>query len=316
MNSCFESLKNHPRGVILDTDIGPDCDDVGALACLIHYAKTYGFPILGVCNCTSNPAGNGTVDAVCRHCGYPTPALGQWDKPGFLDSDPFCRYNKSVAEKFSDDYRTGTLKVADPVTFYRRLLADAPDHGVMIITIGMFNNLAALLDSPADHISPLTGPELIRAKVYALVSMAAILPEGREFNVFCDHVSCQQVFAKWPTPVFLSDFRIGYNMMTGFDSLTDADEAAKSPLTLAYYLYSGGMNHSFDLTAVQFAALGEGELYALHEPVELEFYAEQPDGPADATRAIPHPDGKFFFMKKVAEDEVVAESLNRILRAY
>ena len=31
----FESLKQKPRGVILDTDIGPDCDDVGALAVLI-----------------------------------------------------------------------------------------------------------------------------------------------------------------------------------------------------------------------------------------------------------------------------------------
>ena len=51
-------LCERPGPVILDTDIGPDCDDVGALAVLISYAKEYGFPILGVCNCTSN---NGPV---------------------------------------------------------------------------------------------------------------------------------------------------------------------------------------------------------------------------------------------------------------
>ena len=69
MNHVFEPLCKKPRAVILDTDIGPDCDDVGALVCLIDYAKKYGFPILGICNCTSNKAGTGTIDAVCRHCG-------------------------------------------------------------------------------------------------------------------------------------------------------------------------------------------------------------------------------------------------------
>ena len=69
MKHMFEPLCESPRAVILDTDMGPDCDDVGALVCLIDYAKTYGFPMLGICNGTSNKACNGTSDAVCRHCG-------------------------------------------------------------------------------------------------------------------------------------------------------------------------------------------------------------------------------------------------------
>jgi hypothetical protein len=79
-----------------------------------------------------------------------------------------------------------------------------------------------------------------------------------------------------------------------------------------------GMNSSYDLTAIQFAAEGEGELYSLLEPVDLEFYAalpEQPDLP-DATRAIPNPAGKFRFMKKEASDETIRDSLNAILRSY
>ena len=78
-------LCERPGPVILDTDIGPDCDDVGALAVLISYAKEYGFPILGVCNCTSNNAGTGTIDAVARFCNYPIERIAQWDKPGFMD---------------------------------------------------------------------------------------------------------------------------------------------------------------------------------------------------------------------------------------
>ncbi len=321
MLSVFEPLCTNPRAVILDTDIGPDCDDVGAVVTLIHYAKVYGFPILGVCNCTSNRAGTGTIDAIFRHCGMPTPSLGQWSRPGFMD-DPAChKYNDAVAETFSPAYRDGTLAVEDEVTFYRRLLAGAPDDGVIIISIGMFNNLAALLRSPADALSPLTGAELVRTKVHCLVSMAAILPHGRECNVVSDFHSAEAVFSGWPTDIFLSDFHIGVSVRTGYAHITDPDAIAQSPLPLAYHLYTKdwpsaeGDNASYDLTAVQFAALGEGDLYSLGEPGRLEFYAEIPDV-ADATRFIPDQAGRCHFLMKQAEDSVIADSLNQILHQY
>lgn len=326
MNHMFEALKQKPRTVILDTDIGPDCDDVGALVCLIDYAKTYGFPIAGICNCTSNKAGTGTIDAVCRWCGIETPLLGQWSKPGFMDQPEYRKYNDTVAETFSEAYRANTLKTLDEVTFYRTLLAAAEDDSVMVITIGMFNNIAALLRSEADDISPLSGIELVKAKVHCLVSMAAILPQGRECNVICDYKAAELVFNEWPTPVFLSDFHIGWQIFTGYEHIQDPAAIAASPLSMAYHLYTKdwthlplkGMNSSYDLTAIQFAAEGEGNVYALGEPGRLEFYAEIPDRPdlPDATRFIPDENGKFRFMKKVATDEQIRDLLNGILRKY
>ncbi len=326
MNHTFEPLSTKPRTVILDTDIGPDCDDVGALVCLIDYAKKYGFPIAGICNCTSNRAGTGVVDAVCRHCGIETPYLGQWSGADFMNDPTYHKYNDAVAERFSEAYRNGTLRTADEVTFYRTLLAKAEDDSVMVITIGMFNNLAALLKSEADDISPLSGLELVKAKVNCLVSMAAILPEGRECNVLCDYKAAQAVFRQWPTAVYLSDFHIGRKIMTGYEHMQDPAVIESHPLALSYHLYTKdwthlplrGMNSSYDLTAIQFAAEGEGEHYSLLEPVELEFYAAIPEQPdlADATRAIPNPEGKFRFMKKEASDEEIRDSLNAILRSY
>ncbi len=322
--TAFEPLSRTPRAVILDTDIGPDCDDVGAIVTLIHYAEQYGFPILGVCNCTSNRAGTGAIDAVFRHCGMATPPLGQWSQPGFMD-DPDChKYNDAVAEKFSPAYRDGTLKTEDEVTFYRRLLADAPDDGVTVITIGMFNNLAALLRSPADGISPLTGMELVRRKVHCLVSMAAILPEGRECNVVKDYRAAEYVLGAWPTAIYLSDFHVGFSVRTGYAHITDPAEVEANPLALSYHLYTRewptptGDNSSYDLTAVQFAVLGEGDLYGLGEPGRLEFYAEKSDAPdlPDATRFIPDPNGKCRFMVKRVPDSVIADSLNEILHRY
>ncbi len=322
MRHTFETLAAHPRAVILDTDIGPDCDDVGALVTLIHYAQAYGFPIAGVCNCTSNQSGNGAIDAVFRHCGMETPALGQWSHPGFLDDEACHTYNDTIAERFSPAFRDGTLPVDDEVTFYRRLLATAPDDGIMLITIGMFNNLAALLDSPADKWSPLDGTALVTAKVHALVSMAAALPAGREYNVVCDARAAERVFSSWPTPIFLSDFHIGVSIQSGYSHITDPAAIEASPLPLAYHLYTKhreppyvGDNASYDLTAVQFAVLGEGELYGLGEPGRLEFYEEIPGKP-DATRFVPDSSGRCRFMQKRVPDSVISDSLNAILRRY
>lgn len=326
MRSIFEPLSQKPRSVILDTDIGPDCDDVGALVCLLHYAKQYHFPILGICNCTSNKAGTGTIDAVCRHCGIETPYLGQWSHEGFMDDAACHKYNDAVAEGFSEAYRQGELNPVDEVTFYRTLLSKAKDDEVMLITIGMFNDLAALLASPPDELSPLNGLELVKAKVHCLVSMAAILPEGRECNVISDSESAKAVFSLWPTPIFLSDFHIGWKIMTGYEHIQEPAAIQSSPLTLAYHLYTKdwthlpmkGMNSSYDLTAIQFAVEGEGTYYSLLEPVELEFYAAIPEQPevVDATRILPSPEGRFHFMKKEASDEAIRDSLNHILRSY
>ena len=326
MKHTFESLKVKPRTVILDTDIGPDCDDVGALVCLIHYSKKYGFPIAGVCNCTSNKAGTGTIDAICRWCGIETPYLGQWSGVDFMNQPEYHKYNDTVAEKYSEAYRNGTLKTVDEVTFYRTLLAGAEDDSVVIITIGMFNDLAALLRSGADEISPLSGMELVKAKVNCMVSMAAILPEGRECNVISDYEAAAYVFDQWPTAVYLSDFHIGWQIMTGYDHIQDPAAIEAHPLVMAYHYYTRdwthlprkGMNSSYDLTAIQFAVEGEGDHYSLLEPVDLEFYAAIPERPelADATRAVPNPAGKFRFMKKEASDEVIGAYLNGILRKY
>ncbi|MBQ9779813.1 MAG: hypothetical protein IJW00_02595 [Clostridia bacterium] len=321
---AFEPLCQNPRTVLLDTDIGPDCDDVGALAVLIYYAKQYGFPIGGICNCTSNKAGNGVIDAVCRRCGMDTPPLGQWSGEGFMDGQEHCKYNTAVAEAHSEAYRNGTLAVDDEVTYYRKRLAEAKDGDVMVISIGMFNNLAALLESPADDISPLSGMELVKAKVYALVSMAAILPQGRECNVVSDYKSCEKVFASWPTPIYLSDFHIGVNVKTGYSHITDPEAIMADPLPMSYHLYTKewnwegavkGQNASYDLTAVQFAALGICDLYDLDTPGDLEFYAEIPALP-DATRFVANPMGNKIFMTKKVADEVIADSLQQILNSF
>ncbi len=316
-NFVFEALKDHPRQVILDTDIGPDCDDAGAIAVLAYYQRLYQFPVVGICNCTSNPAGNGVIDAICRHCDLPVPLQGRFSGKGFMDQMWHRKYNVAVADAFSPDYRNGTLPVLPEVAFYRKLLAAAPDDGVVIITIGMFNDLAALLRSEGDAFSPLSGAELVRQKVHCVVSMATNLPQGRECNIVEDYRSAQYFFAHWQTPVILSDFFIGASVKSGTEYGEQYAEADVNPLAASYYLYTHGQRYhaSFDLTAVQFAVLGEGELYGLNEPGKLEFWEELP-GLKDSTRFVPDARGNLYYMNKRSSDREIGKILDDILASY
>ncbi len=317
MASDYLPLSQTRTPVVLDTDIGADCDDVGALALLISYAREYHFPILGVCNCSSSAAGNGAIDAVARYCGAPVAALGQWDKPGLLDSAECHTYTDRLAQHFSEDFRRGTLSVEAAVPFYRRLLASAADGSVTLISIGTLNDIAALLDSVPDGISPLTGFELTARKVRALVGMAASYPQGREYNIVQDAASARRVLTDFPAPVYLSDFRLGITFHVGFDGPSDAPAMQNNPIYKAFELCTRGICHKcgFDLTAVQFATLGEGEYYTLTKPGRLEFY-EEVAGVCDATRFVPDPAGNIRFLQKKATDAAIAAELNRRIRAF
>ena len=309
----FESLKIKKRSIILDTDIGPDCDDVGALAVMFSYAKETGAEILGVNNCTSNHYGTATVDAVREYCGMPEFAIGTYSKEGFFaDHD---RYNRYIAENYSTKYKNGSFKAMPHVEFYRSLLANAEDDGVIVITIGMFNAFADLLKSEADDISPLSGIELAKKKLYAVVSMAAVLPAGREFNVICDYKASKFCFDNCPVPMYLSDFKVGMSVFTGY-SPEDAEKYRNNPIYDSYQLYTAkwervGFNRAFDLTAVQFAFEGEGELYSLTKAGRLDFFNEAPDRilDPDATRFVECESGNIRFMVKEASDDVIAASL-------
>ena len=297
------------RSIILDTDIGPDCDDVGALAVLFSYSNELGIPVLGVNNCTSNSYGTATVDAIREYCKYPEIKLGAYSKPGFYADA--MNYNKYIAENYSTKYKNGTLEYLPHVEFYRSLLANAEDDSVIVVTIGMFNCLADFLKSGADQYSTLTGLELAAKKIHAVVSMAAILPAGREFNVICDFEASKFCFDNCPVPMYLSDFRIGNTVKTGWGT-KEEHGLAGNPIVDSYRLYNSAEKRaSYDLTAVQFAFEGEGELYSLTAPGKLEFFNEAPDRipNADATRFVEDENGNIRFMIKNLPDDAIAKTL-------
>ena len=119
-----------PKTIILDTDIGPDCDDVGALLMLLKLEKAGLCRIAAITHCTSNPFGCGCIDAICRAEGRSDMPIGTLKRDGILYGLGYteeeavaeagrcldCK-NKPVTTKSS----AGCMKTALPTARMRRM---------------------------------------------------------------------------------------------------------------------------------------------------------------------------------------------------
>ncbi len=183
--------------------------------------------------------------------------------------------------------RPDYLRAEPAVRLYRRILARAKDASLTFITIGWFTNLADLLDSVPDEFSPLAGGELVSQKVAQLVCMAGAFPTGREFNLVTDARAAQKVFGNWPTPILLSGFEIGINILTGTKLISRSgdDNPVKDAYAVALPQGDPDGRPSWDHTTVLAAVRGPGDYFDI-EHGKIAIYDDgsngwhpDPDGP-------------------------------------
>ena len=231
--SC--SQPPQPVSVIFDTDMGPDYDDVGALTILHALADSGEAKILATVSSNMYAHAVPCIEVINTYFNRPDIPLGAPRKgPTIFDN----RFGDNYWADFLPAKYPHTVKntadAPDAVQVYRRILSGQPDTSVNIITVGFLTNLAALLQSSPDQFSNLDGKALVKKKVRRLISMAGSFPRGREFNVCIDSVASVTVFNEWPTPVLLSGFEIGRDILTGL-RLT-ADDVQNSPTKDAFRL--------------------------------------------------------------------------------
>ncbi len=225
MVACLTEPKQKQESVkvIIDTDMGSDCDDVGALALLNEYASQGKVEILGVIYSSGVvPFGTGVIDAINRYYGHDHIPVGASynDEVG----DPV---DKMLAEKLARDtaafgnrYIRNTDAVEQTV-LNRRILRDQPDNSVVYITIGHTKGLYDLLVSAPDSISRFSGSELVSRKVKSWVALGALNAnndEGyyvRDWNFFFNGTAeyTSYLVDHFPKPVYFVDG--GTNVFTG-----------------------------------------------------------------------------------------------------
>lgn len=202
-----------PVKIIFDTDLGPDYDDVGALAFLNAMADSGKVEILATVASNKHELVAPSINVINTYFGRSELPVGAPKSAG-VDLGSSQHWADSIVEKYPHSIKS-TSEVADAVDIYREILNNEPDHSVTIVTVGFLTNLSNLLKSKPDNLSNLSGKELVMRKVKRLVSMAGRFPEGKEFNIFKDSTASKFVFENWPGEVIFSGFEIGAQIHTG-----------------------------------------------------------------------------------------------------
>ncbi|QDT63829.1 nucleoside hydrolase [Calycomorphotria hydatis] len=268
-----------PVPLIFDTDMGNDCDDVLALG-MIHALQSRGeCELLAVTVTKDHEFAGPFVDCINTFYGRGDTPIGVCHSGVTTGSGKFNRLinvRDNGKLRYPHDLKSGK-DAPDAVTVLRKTLADAEDASVVICQVGFSTNLANLIESPADDISPLTGKELVNQKVRLLSVMAAAftdIPDRntgepkryREYNVFKDIPAARRLFSQWPTPIVWSGFEIGLNLKYPYSSIEqDYNYVEHHPLVEAYDLYIKPPHDrpTWDLTSVLYAVRPNGNYFDL-----------------------------------------------------
>jgi hypothetical protein len=298
-----------PINTILDTDMASDVDDVGALALLNDFMCQGESKLLAVVTTCGNGDSGATAHAINTYYGHGdipvgsylgegspavkstlTPAPpGGYHGPGRKDGS---HYTVAIHKQFCPDFPTDD-KLPAGVDIYRQALASAPDGTVTIVSVGAMPNIQDLIQSQPDSVSPLSGLDLVKAKVRELVIMANTTPEDG------------YLLSKWPTKIKWTT-EAGSYVGTG-QSLINTPE--NNPVRVAYGLFGDPVHNalkdsraSWDLTAAWLAVRGVGDLWVVRP--------DRDQGINDAIKApfVLHPNESTITFKM--SNEGVAKLMN------
>ncbi len=199
--------------LIVETDMGNDIDDAIAFDILYKYADAGLVDIVAIGNHKYSPTATEYIDIMNCWYGYPNIAMARSNTPVINIAAP--DYTLPVVYSNVYQHHKYLPKLSTQVELYRRILAKADDNSIVFLSLGFATELAKLLDSPADDISPLTGRELVARKVKMLSIMAGSYgPKKRaEFNVVNDIPAMKKLFAEWDTPIVQNPFELGKQVM-------------------------------------------------------------------------------------------------------
>lgn len=284
-NSISEISSNK---VILDTDMGSDCDDVGALALLNEYKNQGKVEIIGVIYSSGViPYGAGIIDAVNRYYGNDKIPIGANYES--IVGDPV---DKMQAEKLSKDtaaFNNKIIKNTDAIEqtkLIRSILVNQPDNSIVYITIGHTKGLYDLLVSEPDTISQLSGMELTNKKIKKWVALGALKASNQEryyvkdWNFFFNGTAKYTKFVvkHFPKPIYFID--AGSDIMTG-KSLINTPNGNIVRTAYRDWLWNvekktlKDQRPSWDLMTVYFAVENPRKYFEIIENGYLEFDIEK-----------------------------------------
>lgn len=292
--------QNHMKDIIIDTDLGCDCDDAGALA-LAHLFYNFNIAnILCETHCINNVSGCKLIDEINAY-------YGRKFKVGMATQSKInaeSYYNKFVYEIVGRPDDGVKYAAAEDVT--TEALENAADGAVTLIYIGQLNNLATLLRR---HYP------LVKKKVEKIVIMGGCFAEygefyrhnnfsfRGEFNIETDIESAQEVVSYTDLELHFVDFTCGADVLTGKAFSRLENNIVKD----IYRLNKTELRASWDLVAVLYAVEAKKEFFGVSECGKVEVTNT---GKTLFTAG----GGKHRYVSLKADEAEIADCLEKILQ--
>lgn len=233
------------KNIVLDTDIGTDSDDIGALAILCHLAHQQKIRLSAVTSCSSTLEPVYAIDLIAQCYGIDLP-IGKSEKP-YGDDAAHGDYARKICEVYHS--RLVGQDVPSAVSVLRRALVQG---NVTLVTIGPLNNIADLLCSPPDDISPLNGKQLFCQSVTEMYTMAGTFENHWvEWNVAENVGAFRKVLDEVSCPITFVPFEVGVKVKTAANFLNGDD----CPMKFGYYVHNHGPRESWDPITAYCAAV-------------------------------------------------------------
>lgn len=211
----FTAISAKPVGVIIETDMGNDIDDALAMDLAYKAMDDGKINILAIGVHKMSPTAADYVDVLNTWYGYGSIPVARSNTPVYNQHQrdytiPVCAMRDSKEKALWKRSKNGG-DFEDPVALYRKVLAEQPDTSVVFVSLGFGTEMAKLLQSGPDAVSPLSGKDLVKKKVKYLSIMAGSYgaKQRSEYNVRNDVPAMQVVFDQWPTPIVQNPFEIG-----------------------------------------------------------------------------------------------------------
>ncbi|GMH64177.1 hypothetical protein TrLO_g325 [Triparma laevis f. longispina] len=267
-----------PVKLIIDTDLGFDVDDVGALSVAHHLQDIGKAEIIAILHNTAFPKGIGGVDVIQNY--YNSSAiLGAYEGAWGSSDDAINaqdKYTSLIEEDFPSSVKTYN-DVNAAVDSYRRALESQEDNSVVIASIGELTNLRDILKAE---------PQLFAQKVKSIYYMDGGYnfgcgdSDGSEWSPWlgstedCDGAA-QYVVENVPTSVKQVFSLNGADIYTGsrFN-----DGCGSGPVKMSYQKWTNyGSRPSWDPITIWYAVYGESSLYstATAETTTVDYYGRE-----------------------------------------
>lgn len=289
----------------LMTDLDSDIDDVIGEALLYDILDersdiSLAYVSVASRNADAAPAQRVLLDKANRS----SVPVGQMLTPTSANSSSL--YDTNVAN-LATVRRTRT-DFLDSVVVMRTALAAMPDKSHKIIMMGNLTDYAALLASPADAISPLTGVQLVNAKVIDAFVMGGRFPTSTvsEANVNGDATSANYAAANTPVPLYWSPYAIGSAIVT---RILASSYAASDPYGTAWTSYGVASRESWDSIPVLHAMLGLNGWFTQSSAGNVTFNS-------DGTQWVADPAGKNYYLTLAVSSSTVRDYINGRVDAF